>query len=114
MVLNNSTSALTLVAENLVLREKFPVDTSTDLMVDLLPLYEYQLKKFQTYSGVPNRTVLLGGIQEVMDEEDLQDHLEIHFQKPSNYGGEVQTIKYIPDGKSWTAFFSDDNDETEG
>lgn len=102
------------VAENLVLREKFPVDTSTDLMVDLFPLYEYQLKKFQTYSGVPNRTVLLEGIQEVMDEEDLQDHLEIHFQKPSNYGGEVQAIKYIPAGKSWTAFFSDDNDQTEG
>lgn len=65
----------------------------------------------QTYSGAPNRTVLLGGIQELMDEEDLQDHLEIHFQKPSNYGGEVENIKYVPDGKELTAFFCEDGIE---
>lgn len=58
--------------------------------------------------------MLLGGIQDVMDEEDLQDHLEIHFQKPSNYGGEVQAIKYVPAGKSLTAFFSEDKEETDG
>lgn len=102
------------VAENLVLREKFSVYAGSDLEVDVLPLYEYQLKKFQTYSGVPNRTVLLGGIQDVMDEEDLQDHLEIHFQKPSNYGGEVLAIKYVPAGKALTAFFSEAKEETDG
>ncbi|KAI7804393.1 putative N-myc-interactor-like [Triplophysa rosa] len=102
------------VAENLVLREKFSVDTGSDLTVDVLPLYEYQLKKFQTYSGVPNHTVLLGGIQNLLDEEDLQDHLEIHFQKPSNYGGEVQAIKYVPSGKSLTAFFNEAKEETDG
>lgn len=30
-----------------MLREKFCVDTGSDLEVDVLPLYEYQLKKFQ-------------------------------------------------------------------
>ncbi|XP_056127329.1 N-myc-interactor [Rhinichthys klamathensis goyatoka] len=99
------------VAENLSLRGKFCVDTGSDVVVDVLPLYDYQLKKFQTYSGAPNRTVLLGGIQGLMDEEDLQDHLEIHFQKPSNYGGEVENIKYVPDGKELTAFFSEDGIE---
>ncbi|XP_073701330.1 N-myc-interactor [Garra rufa] len=101
------------VAENLVLRGKFCVDTGSDMMVDVLPLYEYQLRKFQTYSGAPNRTVLLGGVQALMDEEDLQDHLEIHFQKPSNYGGEVENIKYVPDGTRLTAFFSEDIKEKE-
>ncbi|XP_051998506.1 N-myc-interactor-like isoform X2 [Xyrauchen texanus] len=101
------------VAENLVLRGKFCVDTDRDMLVDVLPLYQYQLKKFQTFSGVPNRTVMLGGIPEVMDEEDLQDHLEIHFQKPSNYGGEVENIKYVPAGKLLTAFFSEDNTDTD-
>ncbi|XP_016410664.1 N-myc-interactor-like [Sinocyclocheilus rhinocerous] len=85
------------VAENLVHRGKFCVDAGSDVVLDVLPLYEYQLRKFQTYSGAPGRTVLLGGIQALMDEEDLQDHLEIHFQKPSNYGGEVENIKYVPD-----------------
>ncbi|KAK7169563.1 hypothetical protein R3I93_005518 [Phoxinus phoxinus] len=99
------------VAENLALRGKFCVDAGSDVVVDVFPLYDYQLKKFQTYSGAPNRTVLLGGIQGLMDEEDLQDHLEIHFQKPSNYGGEVENIKYVPDGKELTAFFCEDGVE---
>ncbi|XP_018974510.1 N-myc-interactor-like isoform X1 [Cyprinus carpio] len=101
------------VAENLVHRGKFCVDTGSDVVVDVLPLYEYQLRKFQTYSGAPRRTVLLGGIQALMDEEDLQDHLEIHFQKPSNYGGEVENIRYVPDGSLLTAFFSEDGKEKE-
>ncbi|KAL1267281.1 hypothetical protein QQF64_032644 [Cirrhinus molitorella] len=101
------------VAENLVQRQSFCVDTGSDMVVDVLPLYEYQLRKFQTYSGVPNRTVLLGGVQALMDEEDLQDHLEIHFQKPSNYGGEVENIKYVPDKTQLTAFFSEDIKEKE-
>lgn len=96
------------VAENLVHRGRFCVDTGSDVVVDVLPLYEFELRKFQTYSGTPTRTVLLRGIQALMDEEDLQDHLEIHFQKPSNYGGEVENIKYVPDGAQLTAFFSED------
>lgn len=99
------------VAENLVHRGTFCVDAGRDVLVDVLPLYEYELRKFQTYSGTPKRTVLLGGIQALMDEEDLQDHLEIHFQKPSNYGGEVENIKYVPDGAQLTAFFSEDVNE---
>lgn len=63
--------------------------------------------------GVPKRTVLLRGIQDVSDEEDMQDHLEIHFQKPSNYGGEVESIKYVPHGKKVRAFFNEDCAEVE-
>lgn len=39
------------------------------------------------------------------DEEDMQDYLEIHFQKPSNYGGEIENIKYISKRKAPQAFF---------
>lgn len=42
------------------------------------------------------------------DEEDLQDYLEIHFQKPSNSGGEIENIKYISRGKQLQAFFSEE------
>lgn len=43
----------------------------------------------------------------------MQDHLEIHFQKPSNYGGEVESIKYVPQGKKVRAFFNEDCAEVE-
>ncbi|XP_007232472.3 N-myc-interactor [Astyanax mexicanus] len=101
------------VAENLVAKQNFYVDIGRGMEVTVEPLYEFQLKKFQTFSGVSKRTVLLKGIQDVTDEEDLQDHLEIHFQKPSNYGGEVETIKYVSAGKELKAFFIEDSPEVE-
>ncbi|KAL7866114.1 hypothetical protein SRHO_G00113610 [Serrasalmus rhombeus] len=101
------------VAENLVLKQKFYVSIGHGMEVNVAPLFQFQLRKFQTFSGVPKRTVLLKGIQDVMDEEDLQDHLEIHFQKPSNYGGEVESIKYVSAGKELTAFFVEDSAEVE-
>ncbi|XP_058248544.1 N-myc-interactor isoform X2 [Hemibagrus wyckioides] len=101
------------VAENLTLRGNFYIDAPSEMEVTVAPLYGYQLKKFQTFSGVPKRTVLLRGIQDISDEEDMQDHLEIHFQKPSNYGGEVESIKYISSGKKLKAFFNEDCVEAE-
>lgn len=68
---------------------------------------------FQTFCGSPKRTILLDDIDDVEDEEDLQDHLEIHFQKPSNYGGEIESIKYISTGKTLHAFFCEDMVEME-
>lgn len=96
------------VAERLALKRKYTLDANQEVFVSVQPSFEYQLKKFQTYCGVSKRTVLLRGIEDVVDEEDLQDHLEIHFQKPSNYGGEVENIKYISRPKSAEAYFSED------
>ncbi|XP_061082798.1 N-myc-interactor-like [Conger conger] len=94
------------VAESLALKRKHIVDVSHEVHVH--PYFKYQLKKFQTNCGVPKRTVLIGGIQDVLDEEDLQDHLEIHFQKPCNNGGEVESIKYISRPNTADAHFSED------
>lgn len=60
---------------------------------------------FQTFSCSPERTILLGDIEDIEDVEDLQDQLEIHFQKPSNCGGEIEHIKYMPTGQSLQAIF---------
>ncbi|KAG9349395.1 hypothetical protein JZ751_027838 [Albula glossodonta] len=100
-------------AEHLVLKKKYIIDTSREIDVHICPHYKYQLKQFQTYCGVPKRTILLGGIEDVLEEEDLQDHLEIHFQKPSNYGGEVESIKYISGRSTAEAYFSEETAETE-
>nr|XP_014350028.1 PREDICTED: interferon-induced 35 kDa protein [Latimeria chalumnae] len=58
--------------------------------------------------SISEKTVQLQGIPDVMDEDSLQDNLEIHFQKPSNGGGEVDTFLYIPQGKSAIAVFEED------
>ncbi|TDH07250.1 hypothetical protein EPR50_G00121600 [Perca flavescens] len=96
------------VADSLALKGSYHVDLDPEVTVQIGPSYSYQLRKFQTFCGAPKRTILLDDIEDKEDEEDLQDHLEIHFQKPSNYGGEIESIKYISRGKkALHALFSD-------
>ncbi|XP_028993109.1 N-myc-interactor [Betta splendens] len=96
------------VAGNLVLRGEQRVDFGSEVNVQVGPIYNYELRRFQTFCGVLKRTILLDDIKDIEDEEDLQDHLEIHFQKPSNYGGEIESIKYTSKGNALQAFFSEE------
>ena len=59
----------------------------------------------QAFCGAPERTVLLDKIRDVEDEEDMADILEIFFQKQTNSGGEIESIKYISRGKELLALF---------
>uniref|UniRef100_A0A3Q1EHC9 N-myc and STAT interactor n=1 Tax=Acanthochromis polyacanthus TaxID=80966 RepID=A0A3Q1EHC9_9TELE len=99
------------VAQSLTLRGRYRVDLDTEVNVQVGPVYDYHLRKFQTFCGCPKRTIMLVDIEDMVEEEDLQDHLEIHFQKPSNSGGEIETLKYIQKGKALQAFFCDDTAE---
>ncbi|XP_071340791.1 N-myc-interactor isoform X2 [Trachinotus anak] len=99
------------VAESLALRGRYRVDLDSEVNVQVGPIYKHQLRKFQTFCGSPKRTILLDNIEDITDEEDLQDHLEIHFQKPSNCGGEIESIKYLSGGKAVQAFFCEDLEE---
>ncbi|XP_059686525.1 interferon-induced 35 kDa protein isoform X2 [Gavia stellata] len=54
------------------------------------------------------RTVLLLGIPDVLGEEPMRDTLEIHFQKASCGGGEVDTLAYVPAGRWGVAVFTED------
>ncbi|KAM6042957.1 interferon-induced 35 kDa protein homolog isoform 2-T2 [Theristicus caerulescens] len=54
------------------------------------------------------RTVLLSGIPDVLGEEPMRDTLEIHFQKASRGGGEVETLAYVPVGRQGVAVFTED------
>ncbi|KAM9448502.1 N-myc-interactor-like isoform 2-T2 [Salvelinus alpinus] len=83
--------------ESLALKRKYSVDVDREVNVGLV--YSYQLKKFLTFCGTPKRTILLNHIEDTLDEEDLRDYLEIHFQNPSNYGGELECIKHVSRGK---------------
>ncbi|KAM3607536.1 uncharacterized protein V6R79_009353 [Siganus canaliculatus] len=93
------------VAENMTQAGNYPVDLDSEEIVQIGPLYKYRLCKFQTFCGSSKRTILLDNTKDTGDEEDLQDHLEIHFQKPSNSGGEIESIKYISLTNSLQAFF---------
>ncbi|NXN39429.1 NMI protein, partial [Rhinoptilus africanus] len=69
------------------------------------PNTDVHLEKFQLYCGISKKTILLKGIQETEDdEESVQDMIEIHFQKPSNGGGEIENIKYVSKGVTWVCF----------
>ncbi|XP_062435161.1 N-myc-interactor isoform X2 [Rhea pennata] len=77
-------------------------------MVSVFPSTEEHLEEFQICSGISKKTILLQGIQETEDdEESVQDMIEIHFQKPSNGGGEIENIKYVSKGVMW-AYFEED------
>uniref|UniRef100_A0A8C6YI03 N-myc and STAT interactor n=1 Tax=Naja naja TaxID=35670 RepID=A0A8C6YI03_NAJNA len=61
------------------------------------PLRQINVEKVQMFSGTSRKAVLLIGINaEQKDEENVEDMIEIHFQKPSNGGGEVDRVTYIP------------------
>ncbi|XP_056352675.1 N-myc-interactor isoform X1 [Oenanthe melanoleuca] len=77
------------------------------------PDFDVQLRMFQPYCTVSKKTILLKGIPEVEeDEESVQDMIEIHFQKPSNGGGEIDKIKYTSRGAAWVCFEEDTGNAT--
>ncbi|XP_010214543.1 PREDICTED: N-myc-interactor [Tinamus guttatus] len=77
-------------------------------LVCVSPSMVKHLEKLQIYSGISKKTILLKGIQKTDDEEDsVQDMIEIHFQKPSNGGGEIVNIKYVSKGVTWACFEED-------
>lgn len=59
----------------------------------------------QTNMKVCPRTVKLTGIPNIMEQESLQDLLEIHFQKNTNGGGEIEAFIYNPLDQRASALF---------
>ncbi|XP_020020790.1 interferon-induced 35 kDa protein isoform X2 [Castor canadensis] len=57
------------------------------------------------FQPVP-RSVLVLNIPDVLDSQELHDILEIHFQKPTRGGGEVESLTVTPPGQQGLAVFS--------
>ncbi|CAL8388597.1 unnamed protein product [Gadus morhua 'NCC'] len=93
------------VAERLALIGMYSVDLDAHVTIKVEPVLQYHLEGFQAFCGAPERTVLLDKIRDVEDEEDMADILEIFFQKQTNSGGEIESIKYISRGKELLALF---------
>ncbi|KAG7238882.1 hypothetical protein INR49_030429 [Caranx melampygus] len=73
--------------------------------VRVTPFLNGTITNLKTKMSVCPRTVLLTGIHPVMEPETLQDLLEIHFQKSTNGGGEIEAFLYNPLGQQTSALF---------
>lgn len=84
------------VADTILKKKDFPfyIDEKC-FRVMVSPHVEKYLKKFQMFSGISTRTVLLMGLDRtpILDEEVAEDFISIHFQREKNGGGEVDVVK---------------------
>ncbi|XP_008327180.1 N-myc-interactor [Cynoglossus semilaevis] len=101
------------VAEHLAIKGGYSVDLDTRVRVKIENIHRQELRQFQTFCASTKRTVLLDNIKNRVDEEELQDQLEIYFQKPGNCGGEIESLHYVPVGGAVRALFSNDTVKTE-
>ncbi|XP_026222553.1 interferon-induced 35 kDa protein homolog [Anabas testudineus] len=81
--------------------------------VRVTPFLNGNITNLKTKMSMCRRTVLLTGIPDVMERDSLQDMLEIHFQKNSNGGGEIEAFLYNPLGEHTGALFEDVAPDTE-
>lgn len=52
------------------------------------------------------QSVLVLNIPDILDGPELQDILEVYFQKPSHGGGEVEALTAVPPGQRGLAVFT--------
>ncbi|NWT05076.1 IN35 protein, partial [Mionectes macconnelli] len=97
------------VAEPLIKRGHIEVPiVGKKYEVKISPFMNGDITNLQLQPSRCPRTVLLSGIPDVLAEESMRDTLEIHFQKASRGGGEVDTIAYVPAGRTGVAVLVED------
>ncbi|XP_031456416.1 interferon-induced 35 kDa protein-like [Phasianus colchicus] len=97
------------VAEQLLTRGQVQVPIGkTKYKLKISPYMRGDVTNLQLQPSRCTRTVLLSGIPDVLAEEPMRDALEIHFQKDSRGGGEVDVLGYVPAGRRAVAVFRED------
>ncbi|KAM7069658.1 interferon-induced 35 kDa protein-like isoform 1-T1 [Molossus nigricans] len=79
-------------------RQQFPLQVS--------PYMSGEIQKAEIRSQPVPKSVLVLNIPDVLDGPELQDILQIHFQKPTRGGGEVETLTVVPPGERGLAIFT--------
>ncbi|XP_070779222.1 interferon-induced 35 kDa protein isoform X2 [Enoplosus armatus] len=87
------------IARGLTDKEYHEVQLPQKHRVRVTPFLNGKITNLKTKMLVCPRTLLLTQIPDVMEQETLQDLLEIHFQKSSNGGGEIEAFLYNPLGQ---------------
>ncbi|XP_056368040.1 interferon-induced 35 kDa protein [Oenanthe melanoleuca] len=99
------------VAEPLIEKGHIQVPIGkVEYKVKISPCMNGDISNLQLQPSRCPRTVLLLGIPDVLSEESMRDALEIHFQKASRGGGEVDSLAYVPAGRTGVAVFVEDTD----
>ncbi|XP_067332009.1 interferon-induced protein 35 [Channa argus] len=101
------------IARHLTDKEYHEVMLKEKHRVRATPFLNGNITNLKTKMSMSSRTVLLTGIPDVMDRDILQDLLEIHFQKNSNGGGEIEAFLYNPIGEQTSAVFKGISPKTE-
>ncbi|XP_019502046.1 PREDICTED: N-myc-interactor [Hipposideros armiger] len=84
------------VADKILKKKDYPLYINQNChRVVVSPYIDTHVKKFQVFSGISKRTVLLTGLEDLekMDEEIVEDLVGIYFQREKNGGGEVDVVK---------------------
>ncbi|NXB71545.1 IN35 protein, partial [Donacobius atricapilla] len=97
------------VAEPLIERGRIQVPIGKGKYeIKISPCVRGDISNLQLQPSRCPRTVLLLGIPDVLSEESMRDALEIHFQRTSRGGGEVDALAYVPAGRTGVAVFVED------
>ncbi|KAM5307791.1 interferon-induced 35 kDa protein isoform 2-T2 [Glossophaga mutica] len=95
------------VAQNLCRIGQFTVPLGgQQLPLKVSPYVSGEIQKAEVRSQPVPQSVLVLNIPDVLEGPELHDLLEIHFQKPTRGGGEVEALTVVPPGERRLALFT--------
>ncbi|XP_019522535.1 PREDICTED: interferon-induced 35 kDa protein [Hipposideros armiger] len=95
------------VAQNLCRIGQFTVPLGgQQCPLKVSPYMSGEIQKAEIRSQPMPQSVLVLNIPDVLDGPELHDILEIHFQKPTRGGGEVEALTVVPPGQQGLAVFT--------
>ncbi|XP_004609035.2 interferon-induced 35 kDa protein [Sorex araneus] len=95
------------VAQRLCRMGRFTVPLGTqEVALRISPYMSGKVEKAEIQSQLADKSVLVLNIPDVLDGAELHDILEVHFQKPTRGGGEVEALAVVPSGQQGLAVFT--------
>lgn len=95
------------VAQNLCRIGQFTVPLGgRQFPLKVSPYMSGEIQKAEIKSQPVPQAVLVLNIPDVLDGPELQDVLQVHFQKPTRGGGEVEALTVVPPGEQRLAVFT--------
>lgn len=98
------------VAQNLCRIGQFTVPLGgKEFPLKVSPYMRGEIQKAEVRPKTMSQSVLVLNIPDVLDGPELHDILEIHFQKPTRGGGEVESLTVVPPGQRGLAVFTSES-----
>ncbi|XP_039080205.1 interferon-induced 35 kDa protein [Hyaena hyaena] len=95
------------VAQHLCQTGQFTVPLGTkSFRLRISPFLSGEIQKAEIVFRPVAQSVLVLNIPDILDGPELQDILEVYFQKPSHGGGEVEALTAVPPGQRGLVVFT--------